>query len=198
MDSKTQLLDGTRVQIEMNNLLERTERQFSMLGRMLGAVSELTKDNKALSEGTEAPAEVKKKAADSTERILHQIDNIVEDMARWGNNASVLEKHYDELIKATVEVQKAAAFEAQVKCLPSSRHQVHLHEYAKGRWGAYLVQSGEARLMGSGTSPQGALADFDQTFIEGEKTRGKKARRAIKKAPKLNNGSKNNQSAGPA
>ena len=165
-----------------------------MLGRMLNTVAELAGDNKSISEGTDMPADVKKKASDSVERLLHQIDNVVEDMPRWSSAASRMEQHYETLLNATAELQKASAFEAQIKCLPSSRHSVHLHESEEGLWGAYLVQNGAATLVGSGSSPQDALHSFDRNFVGGEK----KPRQRKNKRVRSGDGPKDIQSTGPA
>lgn len=197
MHSETKLPEGTRAIFRMNDILDRTEQQMAMLGRMLETISDLACDNRSVAEGTDMPIEVKKKATDSVERILHQIDNIIEDMPRWGSAQSDIEKHHEKLMKAAAELHQASAFKAQMECLPSSRHPIHLHEYAEGRWGAYLIQHGEARLMGSGSSAQEALHDFDRNFVEGEETL-KKARQPKKSKPKSSNGPKNNKSAGPA
>lgn len=198
--SEVQTPEGSKAVVQIENLLERTERQLTMLGRMLNTVSELAEDNKSLSEGTERPPELKKKAEDSALRILHQIDNLIEDMPRWGSAPSAMEKHYTDLLKATAEMQRAKAFEAQIKSLPSSRHPLHLHEYSEGRWGAYLVQHGEARLLGSGRSPQEAINAFDRNFIEPEEAEKveNKPRQTKKKPLKSKDGPKNIQSTGAA
>lgn len=191
--AEAQTPDGSKVAVAIHNALERTERQLSMLGRMLNTVAELASDNKSPTEGREVPLELRKKAEDSAIRLLHQIDNLTEDMQRWQGGPTPLEKQYEGLLEATAELQKASAFEAQIKCLPSARYGAHLHEYAEGRWGAYLVQRGEAKLLGSGSTPQEAVNAFDRAFVKGDSVE-KKARRARKKLVSSKSGPKNRES----
>lgn len=172
----------TPVGLRIENLLEKTGTQLEMLCETLYRVQQIASEPRSVSEGYEHPEELRKKASDSAIRILHQIDNIVEDMPRWGNQQSALEKHYTAMIHASAEAQQAVAFKAQMDSLPHARFNVHLREVG-GNWGAYLVQNGAATLIGAGRTPQLALNDFDMNFIEGaeaqEKPR-KKTRRAKK------------------
>lgn len=95
------------------NLVERTHAQLGMLCRTLDQIRELASDSKSPSEGC-WPAALKEKATDSVVRVLHQIDNIVEDMPRWVNAPTVLEKHYSDLLKHTAEHQQGR------RCAPKS------------------------------------------------------------------------------
>jgi hypothetical protein len=187
----------TPVGIRIENLLEKTGSQLEMLCETLNQVQRIASEPRGVAEGYEHPEELRKKAADSAIRILHQIDNIVEDMPRWGNQASQLEKHYTAMIRASAEAQDAVAFKAQMDSLPHARVNVHLHQSEEGRWGAYLVQNGGATLMGSGSSPQLALNDFDLNFIDGEKVTKKskkKARQTKKTLPSKVDGPTSDQS----
>lgn len=187
----------TPVGLRIENLIEKTGTQLEMLCETLNRVQQIASEPRSVSEGYEHPEDLRKKAADSAIRILHQIDNIVEDMPRWGSQPSKLEQHYADMIAASAEAQEAVAFKAQMDSLPHARVNVHLHEVSKGRWGAYLVQNGSATLMGAGTSPQLALNDFDLNFIEGEealKKPKKKARHAKKKLPSKGDGPTSDQS----
>jgi hypothetical protein len=179
--------DKTPAKLRIENLLEKTGAQLSMLCETLIRVQQIASEPRSVSEGYEHPEELRKKASDTSIRILHQIDNLVEDMPRWGSAPSALEKHYTEMIEAAAESQQAAAFKAQLDSLPHARCNVHLRQNSDGLWEAYLVQSGAAVRMGVGESPQLALNDFDLNFIEGEKQKAaapkKKARRGPAKAP---------------
>lgn len=177
------LPDDSRASLHVPNILEKTNSQLGMLCNTLQALSEFAAEPHGLGESsaTTFSADVRAKAGDSAVRIMHQIDNVVEDMIRWGTAASQLEASYGKLLSSSIELQKAQAFKTQMESLPSSRLPVHLHEYAEGRWGAYLVQNGTAKLIGAGTSIQDALNDFNMKAIEGEKVESPKAAVKAKK-----------------
>jgi hypothetical protein len=190
----------TPVSLRIENLLEKTGAQLGILCDTLNRVQQICSEPRGVAEGYEHPEELRKKAADTSIRILHQIDNIVEDMPRWGNAPSALEKHYTAMIHASAEAQQAVAFKAQMDSLPHARFNVHLHE-AEGKWGAYLVQNGGATLLGAGVTPQLALNDFDMNFIEGaeaQKKPRKKTRRAPKKVTAKADGPTSDESQGAA
>ena len=184
-----------RVQMNLESALEKTERQVAVLCRAFGSVAQYAGDSKSM-EGMDVPVELREKAVDTCIQTLHQLDNVLNDMARWSLEPSVVEKNYARLLATAGDLQEAQAMHARISTLPSSRLPVHLHEYAPGQWGAYLLQNGAAVLLGRGRSIQEALNDFDVKALKGEVE--KKTRRARKKPAKKLDGPKSDQSAGPA
>lgn len=188
-----------RVSTTIENTLEKTERQVQILCRALGTVAEYAGDTKSPTDGIDTPKELQEKATDTCVRLLHQLDNLVEDMARWTAAPSVLEKTYAGLLKASAERQEADCMNARISSMPSSRLPVHLHKYAQGQWGAYLVQNGAATLVGKGPTIQDALNDFNLVALKGEqKLLEKKARQPKKKKAKKANGPTSHKSPGPS
>lgn len=173
----------TPVTVSIENILERTKAQLSMLQSALSLTADIAVESKSPTEGEEVPKELRDKASDSSIRILHQIDNIVEDMQRWGNVTSQIEKSYVKLIGAAAETQEALAIKAKLDTLPHARHDVHLRESEPGLWEAYLVQHGQAVKMGHGPTAQDALTEFDRLFLVGEQEKkavGPKQKKAVK------------------
>lgn len=188
-----------RLAAHMENTLEKTERQVQMLCRTFSTVAEFTGDTKSPTEGTETPRELQEKATKTCVLLLHQLDNIVEDMARWTAQPSVLEKNYAALLKASAERQEADCMNARIASMPSSRLPVHLHEYAQGQWGAYLLQNGSAVLIGKGPTIQDALNDFNMIALKGEqKLLEEKPRQPKKKKATKANGPTSKKSPEPS
>lgn len=190
--------DGPRPLFQIPSLLERTGQQLAILRGVLEDVAALAGEDRIGSDGgVDLPEDLQTKAADSAVRILHQIDNIVEDMVRWDSGKSVVEKQYEELLKAAAEQKQAEAFNEKLNALPSSRLPIHLHQYAEGRWGAYLVQNGAASLVASSNSIQGALDEFNRVALLGD-FQQEKAGHAEPKPSRSKRGPKGKKSSGPA
>lgn len=192
-----------RAAYNIENTLEKTERQVSILCRALNTVAEFACEAKSPTEGTDVPKEMQAKATDTCMRLLHQLDNLVEDMPRWSALPSVLEKNYAALLKASADRQEADTMNARIESMPSSRLPVHLHEYAQGQWGCYLVQNGAAVLIGRGPTIQDAINDFNMIALKGEaegdqKFLEEKPRQPKKKKAKKVDGPKSNQSPEPS
>ena len=186
--------NNSELTVRFDNVLDKTEKHLAMLCRAFGSIAQYSGESKAL-DGMEIPEELKKKATDSCVQLLHQVDNVVNDMARWTLAPSVVEKHYAEALRHAAALTEAQTMQARIATLPSSRLPMHLHQYAEGRWGAYLVQNGAATLIGSGKTIQDAINDFDMNVLEApEKT----SRQPRKKRAKKVDGPKSNEGAGPA
>jgi len=170
MTEATTNLPGDRVPavLRIENTVEKTRSQLGMLLDALYRVSNVASTPRSLTEGYENTPELIAKASDSSIRILHQIDNLIEDMSRWSSAPSPIEQHYANMVEKSAKLQEAVLLKQQIDTLPHARFNAHLYQNTEGEWGAYLIQGDRALQMGKGQTAQEALNNFDLAFIRGE------------------------------
>ncbi len=139
------------------NRLEKTAVQTRTLLEIVGALKDFTAPAASSDFGktAEPHAEVVKAAVKTTELALAQLDNIIDDMARWNLAPDPLEQVHEKLVENQIAGLQAAR-------KPSNRYLPALAQLQSGKWAAVLPQSGE--IIGTGETPGDALRAFDDAF----------------------------------
>lgn len=149
------------------NRLDKTTVQVRNLLEIVDHLKDFTAPHTSSDFGK--TAEPNKEAVDAavktTTMALAQLDNIIEDMARWNLSSDPLEDLHGRLVETQITNLEHAR-------KPSFRYMPALAELQDGRWGAFLPQTGG--LIAVGDDPGSALRAFDEAFVALEKSaRGK-------------------------
>lgn len=171
--------------------LEKTQIQLSSLLTCVQALKDFTIHHESSGESSLPGSSVTKKvdadllaaANKTTIMLLHQIDNIVEDMSRWNLAEGALERAHVELLQANAKLMQLGAEEVALRQRPSGRINPSLVSHG-GQWLALLPDSGDP--LGSGPSPQAALDDFDKNFLRIYNNAKQRLTKAVRKPRKEN------------
>ncbi len=148
-------------------LLEKTEKQMGILLGTVNRLEDLVCENKSISEGSEVPPEVRKKAIETTILALHQIDIVIDDMKRWNADEGALETTYKRYLNTAADFADANLIHKRQDSLPHIRYKAKLYRVEINDWIACYVEGKTEHAIGRGPTVSDALKDFDVHFLKG-------------------------------
>lgn len=158
--------DGGTLNASLPDRLEKTDRQLSILMRTFGGLDRVLSSSDR-PEFEVYPDAVVEKASKTAELILSQVDNIIEDMVRWGLESSPLEASYSKCLDKASELADANATLVKMNSLPHVRYGATLHRVGLNEWVAVMGSGETQQVLGKGPTAQAALNSFDMSFLNG-------------------------------
>lgn len=143
--------------------LERTTLQINQLRSIVELSGQLAAQTRSPTEGAEIHHDVYEAAAKTTTMALAQLDNILDDQARW----SRADSENEQTAKRILEAERARA-EAEAARHRESIRPCHLFKARLFRTpgGAFLAINETESLHAYGDTAYDALMNFDKAFFE--------------------------------
>jgi len=143
--------------------LERTSAQIQLLLSIAEGARNYLGENKSVTDGFEIDKDSKEAARNTAVHAFAQLDNIIDDQARWGREDTDTEKDARELLQAETERVRANARLANRMSQPFIFLQAQLHRTHTGKILA-TTQAGGVHAFGD--TAEEAVTNFNRAFVE--------------------------------